>query len=361
MHSTGENVMDMEITTEGTPSLVVRGHSGDITIEQTYDSAIRIHADHFEDGHDTGEEPLITSQSGNQVTIDTHRNHAMLQADLKIGVPVGTAVTANTIDGDIGVHATHGPVELSTVGGDIRLDRAQGLIKLTTVGGDVQGDHLDGMLTLQTTNGDVKIRDSNLRRFNVHSVNGDFVIETPLTQGEHYFAKTTNGDIQLWVPSDTGATVQMRSTNGDFHSDLPTEVINPSRRHWQGRINGGGANVELETLNGDVQIKARDMEASSPRVSSPHASSAPAPQGYDLPDLPTMPDMPDMPDLPDLPDLPDSVGGSTSEPERFDSAGSDAAPRRPNYNGADSIGVLARLERGEITVEEAMEQLDELR
>jgi hypothetical protein len=357
MHSTGENVMDMEITTEGTPSLAVRGHSGDIAIGSSQGSSIRVHVHNAESGrHYVGPEPSIISESGNQVTIDTHRNHGMLHADLQIEVPVGTAVNVNTIDGDIGVHATRGPVELSTVGGDITIDHTEGLAKITTVSGDVRGEHLDDTLTLQTTNGDVVIRHSTLRRFNVHSLNGDFMIETSLTHGEHYFAKTTNGDIQLWIPHDTGATVQMRSTNGDFHSDLPTEVINPSRRHWQGRINGGGANIELETLNGDVQIKARDMEASSP-----HVPSAPAPQGYDVPDLPTMPDMPDMPDLPDLPDLPDSVGESTSEPERFDSAGSDAAPRRPNYNGADSIGVLARLERGEITVEEAMEELDELR
>jgi hypothetical protein len=357
MHSTGENVMNMEITTEGTPSLVVRGHSGDITIEQTYGSTIRIHADHFEDGHDTGEEPLITSQSGNQVTIDTHRNHAMLQADLKIGVPIGTAVTANTIDGDIGVHATHGPVELSTVGGDIRLDHAQGLIKLTTVAGDVQGDHLDGTLTLQTTNGDVKIRDSNLRRFNVHSVNGDFVIETPLTRGEHYFAKTTNGDIQLWIPSDTGATVQMHSTNGDFHSDLRTEIINPSRRHWQGRINGGGANVELETLNGDVQINTMGTESFTSRA----AQRPEVPDMPDIPDLPDMPTMPDMPELPNLPDVPDIEGRTGSETESYDGSESATVSQRPDYSSADSIGVLARLERGEITVEEAMEELDELR
>jgi hypothetical protein len=275
----------------------------------------------------------------------------MINADLRIEVPVGTSVAVNTIEGDIGIHATHGPVELSTVDGDISFDHAQGLIKVMTVGGDVRGEHLDGTLTLQTTNGDVVIRHSNLRRFNVHGVNGDFMIETPLTRGEHYFAKTTNGDIQLWIPPDSGATVQMRSTNGEFHSDLPTEVINPSRRHWQGRINGGGANVELETMNGDVEIKTRGKETRTSRTPQPPA----------LPDMPEMPNMPEMPGMPDLPDMPDIRGNSPSETEHFDESEAETGPQRPDYSSADSIEVLARLERGEITVEEAMDELDSLR
>lgn len=350
MRSTRDNVMDMEITTDGTPELVVRGHSGDISIGATHSSVIRVHVDGFESGrHQPAEEPMITSQSGNRVTIDTHRNHGMLHADLRIEVPVGSAVTVNTIDGDIGMHGTRGPVELSTIGGDIHLHHTQGATKITTVGGDVHGEHLDGTLTLQTTNGDVTIRHSTLRRFNVHSLNGDFMIETPLARGEHYFAKTTNGDIQLWVPFDTGATVQMRSTNGEFHSELPTEVINPSRRHWQGRINGGGANVELETLNGDVRLEqSHDTDVFASGASHPR-------------DLPEMPDMPDVPNVPDLPDLPHPTSESELEPENFGSSESETTPSRPNYSGADSIEVLARLERGEITVEEAMQQLDTLR
>jgi DUF4097 and DUF4098 domain-containing protein YvlB len=45
-------------------------------------------------------------------------------------------------------------------------------------GGDITAHRLHGALVLQTTNGDVTIRDSRLDRFNVHSTNGDFEIET---------------------------------------------------------------------------------------------------------------------------------------------------------------------------------------
>jgi hypothetical protein len=353
MRSTSDNILDMEITTEGAPELVVRGHSGDITIGATSSSSIRVHSDKFEGGHHGPDvEPLVASQDGNRVTIDTHRNHGMLRADLKIEVPIGSAVTVNTIDGDIAIHGTRGPVELSTVGGDIRVNHIRGAAKITTVSGDMHGEHLDGTLALQTTNGDVTIRHSALSRFNIHSVNGDFIIETPLARGEHYFAKTTNGDIQLWVPPDTGATVQMRSRNGEFQTDLPAEVINPSRRHWQGRINGGGANVELETLNGDVRIKkSHGDDGFASGQSQPH----------DVSDMPDLPGIPNIPEVPDLPDPPHPTGEVKLEPESFGASESDSTPRRPNYAGADSIEVLARLERGEISVEEAMDELDALR
>lgn len=356
MRTMTDNSLDLEFTTDGTPELVVRGHTGDISIRSTHRSTIRLHADNFEAGHHPhGAESRIASQSGNQVTIDLHRNHTMLRANLQLEVPVGCPVTVNTIDGDIQIQDTRASVDLNTVSGDIRLHRTEGTAQITTVGGDVQGEQLAGALTLQTTNGDVSLRNSTLRRFNVHSVNGDLVIETPLERGEHYFARTTNGDVRLCVPGDTAATVQMRTTNGDFHSDLPAEVINPSRRNWQGRINGGGANVELETLNGDVIItlsKTFDGETSAPMP--PHTTLE-MPEIPDLPEMPHLPEMPEMPDLPELPRMP-----------RFTQSASETLEAEPrtsgrNYTGTDSIEILAQLERGDITVEEAMRQLDELR
>jgi hypothetical protein len=193
-------------------------------------------------------------------------------------------------------------------------------------------------------------------------VNGSLALETPLTRGEHYFAKTTNGDIRISVPTGTGAIVQMRTTNGELSCDLPTDVINRSRRNWQGRINDGGATLELETLNGDVLIEESAFSGAREAGPAPEAPPPPqAPAGLDTDWTPEPPEMPDIPGMPDLSEMPDPGSGiSMQTPE---APGSDArsTEHRVDYGSADSISILTRLERGEITIEEAMEKLDALR
>lgn len=327
-----ESRLEMEIAAGGATELVVRGHSGDIAIGRTERAAILVIAEGFNADASPDDEPLFNARAGNRVTIDAQRHPGMLHADLHIGVPAGFDVSVSTVNGDVAVRGVGGAVDLSTVDGDIQCTEAKGTIKITTVGGDFHAERLDGTLALQTTNGDINIRRSILRRFNVHSVNGDLTFETQLIPHQHYFAHTTNGDIQLRVPRDTGATIQLRTTNGELETDLPVEVINPSRRNWQGRINGGGASVELETLNGDVRlVGVAPVEGFG--AMSGGDTSQPAANG-DAEDAQT-----------------DAVDAPPAEP----------AQRAPDYTAPESLDILARLERGELTVEEAMEQLDGLR
>ncbi len=366
MQSTDTHTGDVEIPTEGAPELVVRGHSGDIVVNGSDRSSITVHiADSegmkFHRKSDFEEEFIAVTQNGNQVTIDVTHSHETLRADLTIGVPFGSMVAVNTVNGDISVNDTRAPVELATVQGDVRVVNARDAVKITTVGGDVRCEHLVGALTLQTTNGDVVVRESSLDRFNIHTVNGDVSIETPLRTGEHYYAKTTNGDISIMVPGDTAATVQARTMHGDFHSSLRTDVINRSKRNWQGRINGGGANLELESMNGDITINELDAGAEFSRQPvREHAHS--------------IPPIPSMSSHSPADDLAANDGpiddGEQPEPEnggklRVDDGMPSHDPAemqaRPDYTGSGSIDILARLERGEMTVEEAMSHLDALR
>jgi DUF4097 and DUF4098 domain-containing protein YvlB len=91
--------------------------------------------------------------------------------------------------------------------------------------------------------------------FNCQTVSGDLTLDTPLQPASHNVARTVSGNLHLRVPAGTGATVQMKSVSGTVRSDLPAEIIRSGRRHWQGRINGGGAEVELTTVSGDLTVE----------------------------------------------------------------------------------------------------------
>jgi hypothetical protein len=202
------------------------------------------------------------------------------------------------------------------------------------------------------------LRSSHLRRFNLNTVSGDILLETPLATGEHYLAKTISGDLQISVPPDTGATVQMKSVSGDVHSDLPAEIIKSSRRNWQGRIGGGGANVEMSSVSGDLRI-ALGSGAAYRRSPEPTPPSAPAgrpeePASVSPEPRPITP-TPPVPAAPPAPETAPAPGAFTSatEPEH--------APSAPAPSGEpDTTRILRMLAQGEISVDDAMARLDAL-
>ncbi len=202
----------------------------------------------------------------------------------------------------------------------------------------------------RTTSGDCQIKSSRLRRFSLNTVSGDFGIETPLVAGEQCFAKTVSGDLQLALPPDTGATVQLKSVSGSVECQLPAEIIKSGRRHWQGRINGGGASLEMSSISGDLTIaKGKQSGADgnmSPTLQSPRAPETQAPPKPAESRAYAQSSRED--DAPFAAEASSTLDGS-----------SDTAGIASSESGGGTTAILSALERGEITVEEAMERLEE--
>ena len=70
---------------------------------------------------------------------------------------------------------------------------------------------------------------------------------------------STNGGIDLRLPSDSKATISARITNGGVSTNgLQMDPGGQSsRRRLDGRLNGGGAPVDIEGTNGGIRISAR--------------------------------------------------------------------------------------------------------
>jgi len=330
-----DSMFQQEFSVGDTPRLSVNVIAGTIVIQAGDEAMIRVNVTGVESARGRGE--VECRKDGDEVSVRSRGSKK--DAEYHIAVPVSCRVQLHTVQADATTTGTRAPITAETVSGDLTVEDVLGECRLHSVGGDITARRLEGALVLQTTNGDVTIRQSRLHRFNVHSTNGDFEIETPLTGGERYFAKTINGDVRLIVPSSTGLLAQLRTHNGEIRSDLPWETINRSRRNWQARINGGGANLEMESVNGDLRIVA---------------GTAPQNDSREEGVLDVAPDWIEAPER--------EVHGGTSpadtfafDPERSEQPN----PETPNRQQR-TIEVLAELERGTLTVEEAMKQLDEL-
>lgn len=316
--------------------LSVTNVSGQITVTGTDATAITVHATKRGSRRRMENTRIEIEHAGNRVSLRTRGDHAgptgirgnVCSVDYIIQVPHACEIQAEGVSADISVRHTRGDVSIKAVSGDVDIADVSGECSVTTVSGDVMANALEGELRLRTTSGDATVRAGRLPRFNLNTVSGDLSIDTPLASGEHYLAKTVSGDLRIAVPAGTGATVQMKSVSGEVSSDLPAEIIKSSRRNWQGRINGGGANVEMHSVSGDLRIAL--------------SSGRPAPQATTS----------------------SSVG---SEPPRAESA--DSTPRVPSPpfppanpasvdRPAPTADILRQLAQGEISVEDAMAQLE---
>jgi hypothetical protein len=337
--------------------LAVSGRSGRVTVSGVDERAIRIRARGFDPRDFGGRDPLSVSQDGNRVRIAITPEADALDLDLEITAPRGCRLRVNTLEGDVSAHGLSAPIAVETVGGDVTVTQVReecsiqtvsgditigestGSITVTTVDGDLNGHQLEGSLQATVTNGDVRLTGSQLGNMNLGAVNSDVTVETSLEPGGRYRASSTNGEIRLLVPAGAGATVHMKTQGGDIRADLPMrEVISVDKRNWQGVLNGGGAEIYLESVNGDLRI--RQSRAA----------------GFDT--VPTSPLVPPAPVIPPIPPIPPIWPSAPIEPDS--PAVSDVSAPDSAATHETTVEILARLERGEISMEEAMARLDEL-
>jgi len=149
-------------------------------------------------------------------------NHSNQQVEYTVKVPAGA------------------DVNFRTVNGGIELEGLKGRINAETTNGGIKAREVSGALEASTTNGGVEVDLAALA-------------ESGVKLG------CTNGGIDLRLPSDSKATISARITNGGINTNgLQIESAGESnRRRLDGRLNGGGARIELEGTNGGITIRGR--------------------------------------------------------------------------------------------------------
>jgi DUF4097 and DUF4098 domain-containing protein YvlB len=93
------------------------------------------------------------------------------------------------------------------------------------------------------------------------STNGVVNIDMASVGSEPISARTTNGAVVLSLPENTRADVSASWTNGGIKvaPELKIEETEKSRRRFEGRLNGGGTAIELQTTNGGIRLRPRTM------------------------------------------------------------------------------------------------------
>ena len=131
-------------------------------------------------------------------------------------------------------------------------------VRFTTVNGGIELTGLNGRVTAETTNGGIKARDVS-GSIDASTTNGGVDVELLAVGEAGVKLGCVNGGIVLRLPPDSKATISARGVNGGIDtSGLRLETTgSSSRRHLEGRLNGGGPPIDIEGVNGGIRIAAR--------------------------------------------------------------------------------------------------------
>jgi hypothetical protein len=247
------------------------------------------------------------------------------------------AVTIQTASGDVTTHTLRGTVRIQSASGDVGIKRADGEVGVQSASGDVSLDQISGTLDVSTASGDCQVRSSALNSCRAKTASGDLSVTTPLAPNGEYEFSTVSGDLLLHVPQETRMTISMKTVSGDLSCALPSTTTEGGKRNRTLAVNGGGVPVHVKSVSGDCAIRAANSNLPPLPASAPvRATSVPLTPLTPLtpPTSPTRPAMPPMP--------------GASPPTR------DGAPES---DFSATLSVLQAVERGELTIDEAMEKL----
>jgi hypothetical protein len=250
------------------------------------------------------------------------------KVDYIVSVPPACKLSVSCVSSSLSIRGVNGECTFKTVSGSMDLHELAGPFKINSVSGDISGAELSGALDLDTVSGDVRLSKSNLPAVRGSTVSGNLFLQTALGAGP-YKLNSVSGDVNFFVPVETACTIELRAVSGRITSTLP--LTGHSRRGGSSTavVQGGGVEVRLSSVSGDLWIGQIGEEAG--RSSAETATPPVPPEPSITPEPPISPALP----VPPVPPAPPA-----SPPERLTTA-----------------EILAMVERGELSVDEAIHRM----
>jgi hypothetical protein len=167
---------------------------------------------------------------------DVTPERVLVQTQGLSGIVIGVEVTVNyhlTVPAATDVRAR-------SANGEVRVTDLAGGVVVSSANGNVVGANLSGAVDARSVNGNVTF---DLAAFGRHPVQ----------------VRATNGSVALAVPAAANANITATSSNGNIETgDLPLERLGEqTRRRLLGRLNAGGAPIEITAVNGNITLRAR--------------------------------------------------------------------------------------------------------
>ncbi|MBI5956062.1 MAG: DUF4097 family beta strand repeat protein [Chloroflexi bacterium] len=200
------------------------------------------------------------------------------EVNYEVQVPVWSQVSIRTVGGPVEVSDISGAVYVKSVSGDVQLANIQGSAIIDAVSGVTTVENLKGNFGAKLVSGDAKLVNCQLSSLWAKAVSANVSVQTSLIPQGSYAVNSVSGDFRLVVPREARCSVRAKTTSGRVYCDLPCQVVEGGRGFWQGVINEGGASVELRSVSGNLFIGGAEIEsrpAAEPRMAPPAPAGGP--------------------------------------------------------------------------------------
>lgn len=287
------------------------------------------------------------SQDGRKVIAKTKSENGFMDwvgrlgknkaVDYTVCVPHSSNIKVKCVTGPIRVAEVKGAVRVENVDGQTDLDNVSGEVEAKSVNGALKAANLNGSAKLNAVNGTLKVQGGALDALNTETVNGTIKIDAALSSEGHYSFKTVNGNCHLNVQEGFRARVSAHGVNLHVKCTQPAQTIKKQFGSWQGTIGSGDgptAHVSFHTVNGSLHINNGTVQTTTEAKVKPTAEAEP-----------TAPPPPPPPPPPPAPSV------APVEPVVV------KVPESPEPEAKSKAEILQMVERGEISVDEALELL----
>jgi len=180
---------------------------------------------------------LTVEESDNTVAV--RMDFSPKNVDLEIRVPRRTSVHASLVNG-----------------GDVEVVGVDGVHELSNVNGDIVATDVSGSAVINSTNGEVRasFREVDTAKpMSVASFNGDVDLTLPAALAADLIVTSQQGD----VFTDFDVVIQQDPAVVEQKQDAGGRRVMRVQRATRYAINGGGADIQVRTFNGDIMIRKR--------------------------------------------------------------------------------------------------------
>lgn len=202
---------------------------------------------------------IVTELNGSELLVKVEfktkhiANNEGLSLKFVLHTPANADAAIKTVSGDVELSRA-GSANIGTVSGDIEVGTLSGDATASSVSGDIELQSASGSFSAGTTSGNIEAGTVGAVT-QAKSVSGDIRIAAGAL-GQNVQMKTVSGDIKLSIKDKAGLDLRLKTLSGDLDISQLGAVSyeTKTKRTVVAKVNGGGKNLDIETVSGDVQI-----------------------------------------------------------------------------------------------------------
>jgi hypothetical protein len=175
------------------------------------------------------------------------------EVDYVVTAPRQCSLNLNGVSNTVFIEGFEGDMSVNSVSGDISLHDLKGRLRIRCVSGDADAERIAGNLEVETVSGNVHLKESCVGIVKGGTVSGDIRIRTELAEGPYNF-KSVSGNVTLIAPANTRCTAELHSVSGDLTTAFPVSGSTRNPGNKTITIQGGGTAISMHSVSGNLSL-----------------------------------------------------------------------------------------------------------